>query len=173
MQLKIPCLVLFLCLLFCHFEAKAEGTESPKKTLNQYLQLRLQDADWKVYSALITWPDEPSWDCKWVAEKYDIGESKKTEKGRTIIPVVVKRLGLYCYDFSLSPDAKEVTINFELVKNPSGGWKVSEPTPDYPDIGADTLKKSLTASAENPNESAERRAKFAATLQKLVGLLTP
>lgn len=33
-------------------------------TLNRYVQLRLEAADWKEYSKLITWPDEPSWDCK-------------------------------------------------------------------------------------------------------------
>lgn len=169
MRVRVASLLFLLYLLPGHFEAKAESAEVPEKTLNHYLQLRLQDADWKAYSALITWPEEPSWDCKWVAERYDIGESKRTGKGKITIPVVMKRLGLYCYDFSLSPDPKEVTLNFQLIKTPDG-WKVDEPTPDYPDIGADTLKKSLSASAENPKESADRRAKFAAILQNLMSL---
>ncbi len=171
MQMKIASLLFLLCLLPSHFEAKAESSDAPEKALNRYLQLRLQDADWKAYSALITWPDEPSWDCKWVAEKYEIGNSKRSEKDRVIIPVVIKRLGQYCYDFSLSTEPKQVTINYELIKTPDG-WKVDEPIPDYPDIGADALKKSLSASAENPKESADRRARFVATLQILRGLLS-
>lgn len=164
MKTGIP--TLLLCLLLCPFLAKADVTDTPEKTLSHYLQLRLQDAKWEVYSQLITWPDEPSWDCKWVAEKYEIGKPKRTEKGRAIIPVIVKRLGLYCIDFSFSPDQKEVTINYELIKSPSG-WKIDEPIPDYPDIGADTLKESLAASAESSKEPPERKAKFAETLQKL------
>lgn len=164
MKTWIPSFLLFL--LLCPFLAEASAADTSEKTLSHYLQLRLQDAKWEVYSKLITWPDEPSWDCKWVAEKYELGKMKRTGKSRTIIPVTVKRLGLYCVDFSFSPDPKEVTINYELIKSPSG-WKIDEPIPDYPDIGADTLKKLLAAAAESPKEPPERKAKIAETLQKL------
>ncbi len=59
-----------------------------------------------------------------------------------------------------------VTINYELVEC-NGDWKVNAPIPDYPDISADVLLKSLIASGEDTRESADRRAKFRATAQKL------
>jgi hypothetical protein len=161
--------VLLLCPLFAQsqqLQLKAETAKAPEMILDHYVQLRLGNADWKDYSAFITWPDEPSWDCKWVTEKYDIKPAKRAVKGRIIIPVVFKRVGLFCYDLEFSPGPKDVTVNYELVKRPNG-WKIDAPIPDYPDISADVLKKSLAARAENPGESPERRAQFAATLRKL------
>lgn len=51
--------------------------EDALKTLQHYVELRLQDADWEEYSKSITWSDEPSWDCKYVDSKVIIGEPKK------------------------------------------------------------------------------------------------
>ncbi len=139
------------------------------ETLRRYLQLRLHNADWKDYSKFTAWPDEPAWDCNWVASKYDL-EPPKKEEAKVVVPVVYKRLGLFCYNFEFTPDAKAVTVNYELVKSPSG-WKVTAPIPDYPDIGADVLIRSLRASAENLQESPERRAQFDAVARKLADAL--
>jgi len=54
----------------------ATQKDTPVVTLEEYLQMRFHDTDWKEYSKLITWPDEPSWDCKWVDEGYKIGTEK-------------------------------------------------------------------------------------------------
>ena len=134
-------------------------------TLQQYLQLRLHNADWKDYSKFVTWPDEPGWDCNWVVSAYDLGTPKNTQ-AKIGIPATYKRLGLYCYDFEFKPDQKVVTIGYELVKRP-GGWKVSAPIPDYPDISAEVLLKSLRASAEDLHESSERRAQFSEVAHKI------
>ena len=54
--------------------------------------MRLNDAGWKEY-LLITWPDEPSWDCKWVSAGYEI--RNRDERGATVTAIVVyKPLGL-------------------------------------------------------------------------------
>ena len=82
-------------------------------TLQLYLQLRLNDADWKQYSPFITWPDEPSWDCNWVVRQYAVGAMRTTKDGVTI-PVNYKRLGLYCYDFEFKADLKSVIVNYKL-----------------------------------------------------------
>jgi hypothetical protein len=126
------------------------------QTLNHYIQLRLQDADWKEYSKLITWPDEPSWDCRWVVNAYHVGTPSKG-KGNVIIPIAYKRLGLYCDNFYFEPGVKTATINYELVKS-RHGWRVNGPPPDYPDVGADVLIGSLRATANNAKESPEHRA---------------
>jgi hypothetical protein len=86
------------------------------------------------------------------------------------VPVVYKRLGLFCYDFDFNPDPKVVTINYELIER-QRDWKVNAPIPDYPDISADVLLKSLRASGENLHQSADRRAKFSATAGKLAEAL--
>jgi hypothetical protein len=67
---------------------------TPAETLRRYVQLRMEDANWKLYSKLITWPDEPSWDCKWVTADYQIGTAR-TLGQKAEIPVTYKRLGLF------------------------------------------------------------------------------
>jgi hypothetical protein len=135
------------------------------QTLQRYIRLRLQDADWKEYSQLITWPDEPSWDCKWVSTKDRVGVPA-TRGQEVVIPVVYSRLGLFCYDFDFQPERKLVTINYELVRRPNG-WKVNAPIPDYPDISSQILIRSLNAVAKNARETPERRAEAAATAHKI------
>jgi hypothetical protein len=83
---------------------------------------------------------------------------------------VYYRLGLFCYDFDFKANTKKITINYELVKHPSG-WKVNAPIPDYPDISADVLIRLLRASAENVNETSERRVQAEATARKVADAL--
>jgi len=156
--------------LACHAERQQNALEAKSRdaaveTLGRYLQLRLSNAHWNEYSKFITWPDEPAWDCKWVISKYDIRPSKKEGK-KVTVPVVYMRLGLFCNKPQFEPSPKVVTVNYELVKRPSG-WKVDGPTPDYPEISADVLMRSLMALAEKRGEAPERRAKAEATARKI------
>jgi hypothetical protein len=163
---------LFACLARGQAEPKVTGNKGRAvQTLQHYIQLRLQDADWKEYSKFITWPDEPSWDCKWVARKDKVGAPIR--KGQeVVIPVAYSRLGLFCYDFNFKPEPKLVTINYELVKR-AGVWKVDGPIPDYPEIDADVLIRSLNATAEDASETPEHRAEAAATTRKIREALKP
>jgi len=135
------------------------------RTLQRYLHLRRQDADWKKYSKFVTWPDEPSWDCKWVESNHKVGAPIKNGQ-QMVIPVVHTRLGLFCYDFDFKPEPKVETIEYELASQPKG-WRVSGPIPDYPDIGADVLLKSLNTTAANMSETPGRRAEAETTARKI------
>ena len=139
------------------------------RTLNRYVQLRLEDADWKEYSKLITWPDEPSWDCKWLVNRYSVGAPTEA-KGKVLIPVAYNRLGLYCDNFYFEPGQKTTTIRYELVRR-EREWRIDGPTPDYPDVGADVLVSSLEATARNPNETPEKRAKAETMAHKIIETL--
>jgi hypothetical protein len=169
-------ILIYLAILACQGQAQAKqktpnirNQDEMLETLRRYVQLRLSNADWKEYSKFITWSDEPSWDCNWVVGRYDIGTPKKDE-AKVIVPVVDKRLGLFCYDFEFKTDPKVVTINYELVRRPSG-WKVNAPIPDYPDISAEVLIKSLKASAADLREPPERRTQFRTTSQNVAAAL--
>ena len=170
--LALICVVVLGCHTHGQSQQKASSVldqDAAVETLRRYLQLRLCNADWKDYSKFITWPDEPGWDCTWVVSNYEIGVPKKGKRN-VIVPVVYKRLGLFCYDFDFNPDPKVVTINYELIER-QRDWKVNAPIPDYPDISADVLLKSLRASGENLHQSADRRVKFSATASKLAEAL--
>ena len=66
--------------------AAARPEASAAETLRKYVELRLHNADWKDYSKLVTWPDEPGWDCNWVVDKYSVGTERK--RGPiTVVPV--------------------------------------------------------------------------------------
>lgn len=162
--------LIYLAIIACKARGQSEQEVHSRQVqavlaLGRYVRLRTRDADWSEYSKLITWPDEPSWDCKWVARSYRIGPA--ANRGPSIaIPVVYKRLGLFCYDFDFKPEPKVVTVDYELVKRPNG-WKVNAPIPDYPDVGADVLLNSLTTLAKNANETSERRAQAEATARKI------
>jgi len=58
--------------------AAARPQASAAETLRKYVELRLHNADWKDYSRLVAWPDEPGWDCNWVVDKYSVGTERKT-----------------------------------------------------------------------------------------------
>jgi hypothetical protein len=139
--------------------------DAAEETLQNYVRLRLSNADWKEYSKFVTWPDEPGWDCNWVVDKYSVGLPKKRTKN-IIVPVSYKRLGLFCYDFEFTMKSKDVTVDYELVSAP-GGWKINSPIPDYPDISAKILLQLLKEKAENRQESSEHRAQFRAAERKL------
>jgi hypothetical protein len=140
-------------------------------SLRRYVQLRLSNADWKDYSKYITWPDEPSWDCNWVALQYTVGIATNEKEGVTV-PVTYKRLGLFCYDFDFKANLNTVTVNYKLVRDTSG-WKVDAPIPDYPDISVDVLLASLQASAKDVRESKERRGQFSITAQRIAAAISP
>jgi hypothetical protein len=139
------------------------------QTLNRYLEMRLQNADWKEYSKLISWPDEPSWDCNWIVKNYDVGAPVK-EREKITIPVVYRRLGLYCDNFDFEPQSKTVTVNYELVER-RGGWRVDGPIPDYPDLSLDVALKTLRATASDANETPERRGQAEAATRKITAAL--
>ena len=154
-----------------HAAAMTTNRDQALQTLRRYLQLRTENADWKEYSKLITWPDEPSWDCHWVISKYDIRQPRKIREKVVAVPVVFDRLGLFCHDFEFRPESKVMTVNYELV-NRRSGWKVNAPIPDYPDIGADALIRMLRNSAESERETPERRAQAEITARKITEALT-
>ena len=78
-------------------------------------------------------------------KNYDVGAPVK-EREKVTIPVVYRRLGLYCDNFDFGPKPKTLTVNYELVKL-RGGWKVDGPIPDYPDLSLDVALKTLRATA--------------------------
>ena len=145
---------------------KASGRQKgPLPILRRYVELRLQDAGWKEYSGFITWPDEPSWDCKWVVSKFSIG-SPVREADRVAIPVVYNRVGLFCYEFDFEGKPKVVTIRYELVKR-RGAWRVNGPIPDYPEVSGEVLIKSLRSIAGKSGVTQQRRTRALATAQKI------
>ncbi|HVM92158.1 MAG TPA: hypothetical protein VMT67_05060, partial [Terriglobales bacterium] len=103
--------VVLIAVLACA-SARGEGQKKQAmQTLNRYVVLRLQNADWKEYSKLISWPDEPSWDCNWIVKNYDVSAPVK-ERERLTIPVVYSRVGLLCDNFDFEPQSKTVTVNY-------------------------------------------------------------
>ena len=121
-------LLMFASLSFC------QGTpKSPTEALRHYIELRLQWADWTEYSQLVAWPDEPGWDCWWVAKHYSIGTAER-RNGHAVIPVTFGRLGLYCENLTFEPERKADNTRYEMVRQ-RGRWKVNGPIPDYPYVG--------------------------------------
>jgi hypothetical protein len=129
-------------------------------TLRRYVDLRLRWADWDEYSPLITWPDEPGWDCWWVAKDYRLRRTK-THTSKTPVPVTYTRLGLFCVGSKFEPNPKVETIAYELVRR-NGAWKIDGPIPDYPYVGLLTVRKSLEktiADSDETNENKEQARK--------------
>jgi hypothetical protein len=158
---------------FCSLNVGSSRQQNPgesekraaTKVLHSYVEMRLRDADWGEYSRLITWPDEPSWDCHWVTLNYHVG-SASAAGNKVIVPVTYERLGAFCGDFDLKPDRKMVTINYELVQR-GLGWRIDGPIPDYPDLGFKELRRKLRTAAESTTETADRRSKFEAAAREL------
>lgn len=140
-------------------------TAAAVKSLRQYVELRLHNADWVEYSKFVTWPDEPGWDCNWVVRSYFL-KSPEERREKVIIPVVYKRLGLFCYDFNFTAQRNTVRVDYELVKH-SDTWKVNAPIPDYPDISDRVMVRSLEMKARSGGESTDRRAKFEAAARQI------
>jgi hypothetical protein len=140
-------------------------TPSAKDVLRQYVEARLRWAHWKDFSRFITWPDEPGWDCWWVAKDYNIGKVIHGVE-KTVITVTYDRLGLFCADLELQAKPGAEPVSYELVKR-DGAWKVDSPTPDYPYISARTLVEFLTKTILDPNELPERKTSARRTLEAL------
>ena len=171
---NLSILAMFLVALSCEGSAQAAKyitleQMQAKHTLQHYIELRLQNADWKEYSRYITWPDEPGWDCKWIVERYRVGVAiSKGEK--IVIPVVSNRLGLFCSDFDFKLDRKSITIRYELVRGPRS-WKVNAPIPDYPEIGTKAVLELLRNISGNEQEEPERRAEATRAARELEAAL--
>src|SRR2546423_735711 len=84
------------------------------RVLHSYVEMRLRDADWSVYSKLIMWPDEPSWDCHWVTSSYHLGSPTVIGK-KVRIPVTYTRIGVFCGDFEFTANKNKVITDYELV----------------------------------------------------------
>jgi hypothetical protein len=122
-----------------------------------------------VYSKFINWPDEPGWDCWWLAKGYRIGPASKDSK-RVVIPVTYERVGLFCVDSQFQPEEKEETVRYELVRK-QGKWKVDGPTPDYPYVGLSAVKDDLSKTISDAKQPPELRAqarRALASIDKLV-----
>lgn len=158
----LPCTV-----LPCTARVLGQETASAnaQNSLRSYVELRLQWADWKEYSRFIAWPDEPAWDCWWVAKTYRMGNAT-TKATRVLIPVTYVRIGLFCADFQFEGKPDTETINYELVRK-SGAWKVDGPIPDYPYISEQALYKSLTNTIADEKESTERKVKARKVLKAI------
>ncbi len=139
--------------------------ESAEGTLRQYVELRLRWADWKEYSKFITWPDEPGWDCWWVASNYIFGHGVKRGDD-VVVPVTYRRLGLFCANFQFESKPKTDTVRYKMVRQ-AGVWKVDGPIPDYPYLNLQVLRDWLANIAANNDEIAERRADARKALQIL------
>lgn len=149
-----------LLLAFSSVLLQAQEKTSSTTTLRHYVDLRLRWADWNEYSPLVTWPDEPGWDCWWVAKDYRLSPAT-TRASKTLVAVTYTRLGLLCVGSKFEPNPKVETIAYELVRR-SGTWKVDGPIPDYPYVGLPTVRKSLEktiADSDETNDSKEQARK--------------
>jgi hypothetical protein len=145
--------------------AQESKSIAAKNTLQHYIELRLRWADWKEYSPFITWPDEPGWDCWWVAKGYRIGQAQAM-KDRTVIPTTYARMGLFYADFNFEARPKTETIRYELVYQ-GHAWKVDGPVPDYPYISERTLRQWLSKIVSSTNETNERKIQARRALKAL------
>ena len=145
--------------------AVAQQEQGAEQTLRHYIELRLNWADWKDYSRFITWPDEPGWDCWWVAKGYEVGKVA-VRRNTATIPVTYSRVGRFCADFQLEIQSQSETIVYELIHQ-RGRWKINGPVPDYPYISQDALAKWLAQRSSDPKESETLREQARQTLQKL------
>jgi hypothetical protein len=101
-------------------QPQTERFNSADAILREYVEARLRWADWKDYSRFITWPDEPGWDCWWVAKDCRIGKATRGV-AKSVIPVAYSRVGLFCADFELQAKPKAETIYYVLVRKGGGG----------------------------------------------------
>ncbi len=154
-----------IAFLLCGLMYAQNPADTATTTLRKYVQLRMNWADWNDYSPFISWPDEPGWDCWWVARGYEMGTATRRGK-KTLIPVTFHRIGRFCADFSLEHAPKTQKINFELVPQ-QGAWKVSGPQVDYPTISTSALRKYLSSEASRNTNPPERRKQAQQALKEL------
>lgn len=142
---------------------------NPGDTVDRYVRLRLGSAPWVDFAGLISWDDEPGWDCNWVSNRYTSGLAE-SKNGAVIIPVTYHRLGFYCHDFDFKLEKRTDIIRYEVVKS-SGGWKIKAPEPEYPDVSADVLITQLQIAARDVRETAEHRKQAEALVRQLSDLI--
>jgi hypothetical protein len=139
-----------------------------RKALDSYVKSRLRHDDWPRYSSLVTWTDEPSWDCHWVTRNYRVGRPS-IAADRVTIPVIYVRLGVFCGDFDFTPERSTVTVDYELVRQ-TEVWKVDGPIPDYRDLSVDVLIGMLKRRANSSAESPDRRSRFNTAVGELTSV---
>jgi hypothetical protein len=161
----IALLLAFSSVLLHGQEKQPLSSITATTTLRRYVDLRLHWADWDEYSPLITWPDEPGWDCWWVAKVYRLGRTR-THAAKTLVPVTYTRLGLLCVGSKFEPNPKVETIAYELVRT-NGAWQVDGPIPDYPYVGLPTVRKSLEKTIADPDETEENKEQARKSLNLL------
>jgi hypothetical protein len=161
-----PLLSLSLSLLST-LPAQAQSTlpAEPSAVLKRYINLRLAMADWTLFSPLITWPEEPSWDCYWVTSQFKLDDPRPGTDD-VIVPATYYRLGRFCSDADLELFDESDRVDYHLVLS-GGKWKVAGPLPDYPDIEIQTLLRRLANSAASSRESPERRRQLDELIRQL------
>jgi hypothetical protein len=165
MKRPIKVVAFFVAFVSAVLGAQENTKPSATTTLRHYIELRLRWADWKEYSPLITWPDEPGWDCWWVAKGYRVDRAT-TRGSKTVIPVTYTRLGLLCANPEFEPKPKVETIPYELVRSDES-WKVVGPVPDYPYVGLETAREWLRKAIADPAQTNDRRQQARKSLELL------
>ena len=147
--------------------AAVAAANEPAAVLKHYINLRLAMADWPVYSKLITWPDEPAWDCYWVTSHFKLEDPRPgSARDEIIVPATYDRLGRYCSDFDLELFDESDRVDYHLVMS-DGRWKIAGPVPDYPDIEIQTLLRRLANAAQSPGATPERRRQLDELIRQL------
>ena len=154
-----------LLLAFSSVLLHAQERTSATTTLRRYVELRLRWADWNEYSPLVTWPDEPGWDCWWVAKDYRLSRAT-TRASKTLVEVTYTRLGLLCVGSQFEPNPKVETIAYELVRR-SGAWKVDGPIPAYPYVGLSSVRQSLEKTISDSHETNDSKEQARKSLKAL------
>jgi hypothetical protein len=137
----------------------------PGAVLKRYINLRLAMADRRVYSQLITWPDEAPSECYWITSHFKLDDPRPGTDG-VIVAATYDRLGRYCPDFDLQLFDESARIDYHLVMS-GGKWKIAGPVPDYPDIEIQTLLRRLANAAQSPGETAEQRRQLDEVIRQL------
>jgi hypothetical protein len=158
----VPALLLSLSV---PVHAQTPPPAEPSAVLKRYINLRLAMADWTVFSPLITWAEEPSWDCYWVTSQFKLDDPRPGTDD-VIVPATYYRLGRYCSDADLELFDESDRVEYHLVLS-GGKWKVAGPLPDYPDIEIQTLLRRLAHSAQSSGESPERRRQLDELIRQL------
>jgi hypothetical protein len=148
-------LLLVLVAGCCFEQPKELAQREAVDTVERYVRLRLEGARWAAFAALITWEDEPGWDCNWLVNGYSVGAAE--QKGDVVIvPVTYERLGLYCHGSQFKPEHRRVTLRCEVAKS-SSGWKIRAPEPNPPELSVSVQIEALRAAARSPHQPAEHR----------------
>jgi len=151
---------------FAYPQPRSAHRSAATDTVRRYIEARLNWADWKEYSQFITWPDEPSWDCYWIAKQHSIGQLSQ-HSGKVVIPVTYSRIGLFCTDLKFESQTREEVVRYELLRK-NGVWKVDGPVPDYPYVDWKVLREWLTKITAGEHESPGRKKLAQVAIDALV-----